>query len=317
MLRVLALALPFGLAAGGVPAAFAAEEADVEKARSLVERAQHEIQVGDIRQALKKLQKAERVARESSADILVLKARCLYQLGRFEAAVRQANEALAMGLPPARRAAVLNLRAISRFDQDQVEEQRWLQRQLAIPGGLSSKDREHLENLELVEQDLRQALDLAGDADHALLYSLAQVVYRQGKHQEARALLASYLQAGPAPGTHAAAESMMCLLDQRAEMSTQEGKATSKDISYPKRLRGSLPGYTEAARRAGLQGVVVLEAIIDESGHVRCAWPLAGLPLGLTEAAVESILGWEYEPGRRDGKPVKVFFTAVVEFTVG
>jgi outer membrane biosynthesis protein TonB len=34
----------------------------------------------------------------------------------------------------------------------------------------------------------------------------------------------------------------------------------------------------------------------------------------LAEAAKEALSQWRYEPATRDGKPVKVFFTVVIDF---
>jgi len=76
------------------------------------------------------------------------------------------------------------------------------------------------------------------------------------------------------------------------------------------------PVYTEEARKARVQGVVILKTVIDTAGVVRDVEVLRGLPMGLTEAAVEAVEQWRYEPAKRDGRPVPVYLTVTVQFSL-
>lgn len=78
------------------------------------------------------------------------------------------------------------------------------------------------------------------------------------------------------------------------------------EVSPPKRIYGPKPPFTEEARQARVQGVVLLQAIIDTEGNVASVRILKGLPMGLTESAVETVKTWKYEPSTRQGKPVAV-----------
>jgi periplasmic protein TonB len=65
------------------------------------------------------------------------------------------------------------------------------------------------------------------------------------------------------------------------------------------------PGpYTNEAREAGLEGIVILSFVVDESGRVRDIKVLQGLGIGLTEAAKSAVQACAFSPGERDGKPV-------------
>jgi periplasmic protein TonB len=64
--------------------------------------------------------------------------------------------------------------------------------------------------------------------------------------------------------------------------------------------------YTEAARRAGLEGTVVLDLVVGEDGRVREIVVVRRLGHGLTEAAVAALKRCRFAPGERDGKPVPV-----------
>jgi protein TonB len=64
--------------------------------------------------------------------------------------------------------------------------------------------------------------------------------------------------------------------------------------------------YTDAAREAALEGVVVLDLIVDERGGAREIRVVERLDHGLTEAAVKALEDCRFTPGERDGKPVPV-----------
>lgn len=74
------------------------------------------------------------------------------------------------------------------------------------------------------------------------------------------------------------------------------------------------PEYSEEARKARHQGVVVLWAVVDEDGRVRNARVQKTLGLGLDEAALRAVQIWRFRPAERFGKPVPVQFALEVYF---
>ena len=88
-------------------------------------------------------------------------------------------------------------------------------------------------------------------------------------------------------------------------------------ITPPVKVFAPSPRYSEEARQGRIQGVVLLQAIIDEEGKVADIEVLKGLPLGLTESAVDTTKTWTFEPARQtDGTPVAVYFTLTVSFSL-
>lgn len=85
-------------------------------------------------------------------------------------------------------------------------------------------------------------------------------------------------------------------------------------IKEPKKLFEVKPVYPEIARKARIEGVVILECTIDKGGNVKNIKVLRGLPMGLTEAAVNAVKQWRYEPSTLNGKPVEVLMTVTVTF---
>ncbi len=73
------------------------------------------------------------------------------------------------------------------------------------------------------------------------------------------------------------------------------------------------PVYPEAARRANIQGVVVLDAIIAADGTVVHLQPLSG-PEGLTSAAMDAVRWWRFRPYRVQGEPAPVETSLAIEF---
>jgi TonB family protein len=87
-------------------------------------------------------------------------------------------------------------------------------------------------------------------------------------------------------------------------------------ITEPEKLSGPVPLYPEAARRARIQGVVVLECIIGKNGDVTDVKVLRGLPLGLTESAVDAVRSWKFKPSTLNEKPVEVLYILTVRFNL-
>ncbi|MEZ5332635.1 MAG: TonB family protein [Thermoanaerobaculia bacterium] len=88
------------------------------------------------------------------------------------------------------------------------------------------------------------------------------------------------------------------------------------EVSPPVKVFAPTPPYTEDARKARIQGVVILEAIIDALGNVTDVQVLKGLPQGLSDSAVEAARSWRFEPARRNGEPVPVYFTLTIRFSL-
>ncbi|MFN2239555.1 MAG: energy transducer TonB [Thermoanaerobaculia bacterium] len=86
------------------------------------------------------------------------------------------------------------------------------------------------------------------------------------------------------------------------------------NVQPPKVVLRVEPDYTEDARKARLQGIVIIEAIIDTEGNVTQARILKGLAGGLDRSALEAVRKWKFEPGRKEGKPVPVIFDLMVRF---
>jgi len=86
-------------------------------------------------------------------------------------------------------------------------------------------------------------------------------------------------------------------------------------IQAPTRVKYVEPVYPRLALASRVQGVVILDALIDESGVVREVRVLRSIPL-LDRAAVEAVGQWRFTPTLLNGKPVPVVMTVTVAFTL-
>ena len=75
--------------------------------------------------------------------------------------------------------------------------------------------------------------------------------------------------------------------------------------------------YPQAARRAGVQGRVVLVAILDTLGHpeLRTLRVMVSPHDSLTAAAMQTLAGCEFTPGRLHGRPVRAIIKQPFDFT--
>ena len=98
--------------------------------------------------------------------------------------------------------------------------------------------------------------------------------------------------------------------------SNGNGSPLGPRITAPVPLRRVEPQYTEVARRAKLQGTVVLYVEVDRKGHARNIKVIRSLGSGLDEEAIKAVERWEFKPGERDGEPVTVAATIEVNFVL-
>jgi protein TonB len=86
-------------------------------------------------------------------------------------------------------------------------------------------------------------------------------------------------------------------------------------VEPPRKLVHVAPRYPELAQRAGLEGTVELECVIDPSGAV-AAIEVASGPALLRAAAVDAVRQWRYTPTKLNGIPVSVVMTVTVRFSL-
>ncbi len=72
--------------------------------------------------------------------------------------------------------------------------------------------------------------------------------------------------------------------------------------------------YPEIARKAGIEGRVVVQFIIDEEGRVVDPVVVRGIGGGCDEAAIEAVKQVRFTPGRQRGRAVRVRYSLPITF---
>lgn len=158
----------------------------------------------------------------------------------------------------------------------------------------------------------------ADDAAEALAAAAASPAERQAARRAARerqAMLDRLVQPTGIPGTGPAAAAVA----GPGTPGPAGAEAPGGEADLPVEAGGGIVGpvliessgvkpvYPEEALRAGLEGLVVLEAIVDERGRVgHDVKVVRRLGHGCDEAAVAAVRQWRFRPATRDGKPIKV-----------
>ena len=86
-------------------------------------------------------------------------------------------------------------------------------------------------------------------------------------------------------------------------------------VKAPVAIFQPLPLYTEDARKARVEGIVLLQAIIRKDGSVDSFRVIRGLGYGLDESAINTIATkWRFKAGTLNGQPVDVQANIEVSF---
>ncbi len=88
----------------------------------------------------------------------------------------------------------------------------------------------------------------------------------------------------------------------------------AEGVETPKLTHKVEPEYTEQARDAKLQGTAILAIEVWPDGRAHNIKVERPLNPGLDQKAIEAIRQWRFEPGTKDGKPIKVRANIEVNF---
>ncbi len=86
--------------------------------------------------------------------------------------------------------------------------------------------------------------------------------------------------------------------------------------TQPQVVRRVNPSYPRAARSQGVEGLVVIRAIVRKDGRADEVEILRDLPMGLGDAARNAVRQWRFLPATVNGEPIDVYYTVTVRFTL-
>ena len=86
--------------------------------------------------------------------------------------------------------------------------------------------------------------------------------------------------------------------------------------TYPQVLQAAEPEYPDLARRAEVEGLVVVMVTIDESGRVISAWVGQSEAEILNDAAIAAAYKFRFSPAKQRDVPVKATISIPFRFTL-
>lgn len=87
-------------------------------------------------------------------------------------------------------------------------------------------------------------------------------------------------------------------------------------VSAPRPIFTPEPEFSEEARKAKYQGVVVLNIVVGTDGRVHSPRVIRSLGMGLDEKAIEGVKTWKFDPSKKDGRAVAVEMNIEVAFNL-
>jgi len=90
--------------------------------------------------------------------------------------------------------------------------------------------------------------------------------------------------------------------------------AGKQGVTVPQVIYNPEPSFSDEARKAKMQGVVVLLLIVGKDGHTYNIRVGQSLGMGLDEKAIEAVGRWRFKPATLNGQPVATQIAVEVDF---
>lgn len=141
--------------------------------------------------------------------------------------------------------------------------------------------------------------------------------------KEAAEGLEKFFQLNPSPPDAAFWREQLATLRVYAQIAERNDSGTPRTVFLSSELTTKArllfrpePQYTEEARKAGVDGKVVLRGVLAVDGTVQNILVLRSLPHGLTETAVKAARQIKFIPATKDGRPVSQFVQIEYNFNL-
>jgi TonB family protein len=114
--------------------------------------------------------------------------------------------------------------------------------------------------------------------------------------------------------------------DENAPLNTKDqSEAPARDANgvylrvppggtQPVELQRTIPKYTIEARRAGIEGRVVVRGIVRGDGSIDSLNILQDLQYGLGQSALDAVSQWRFKPATYRGQPIEVYYSVTVNY---
>jgi protein TonB len=107
----------------------------------------------------------------------------------------------------------------------------------------------------------------------------------------------------------------LCVTTVGAHAESEPVRYDPQTMTQPKPIHKVNPTYPQDAKEEGVEGIVVLDAVLTQEGIVRDTRVMKGEDTRLVDAAQAAVGQWRFEPALdANGEPVAVIFTVTIRF---
>lgn len=306
-----------------------------QKSLDLIQRAEGLIEKHKLDKAIRLLEKADEIAGGNRAEALLPIARAHLQAARYPRALATVRTAIESSEDPEIQAVgyrtlgrILFESTLKESHPDPITLRIDMMIFLAdLPPASSIEETieafyehrlsKYAGKLEEAQVALNTAIELQEQVDPLTHYYLAEVLTSLRRTDEAAARLDTLFALVGTEALPRGPGQLQCSLQQRLKPQEPLPRFVGEEVTPPKALHRVKAKYTRKALANQVKGTVLLAAVIDEEGNVRCARALKGLPMGLTESAITALQATRFEPTRRSGEAVSTFYTLQINFYPG
>lgn len=187
------------------------------------------------------------------------------------------------------------------------------QRLDTILKGIAAEDRALAMNPDYVPSIIYKNIFLRMQANLARTDEERRTLIRQADELKDKATAlqpaATPGRASPAPQDLPASPEFQAIVDRLKPL------RVGGNIKPPVKVRDVKPAYPPEAQADRVQGVVIIEAVLDEDGKIAAARVLRSIPM-LDEAALVAVKQWQFTPTLMNGAPAAMMMTVTVNFTL-
>lgn len=90
--------------------------------------------------------------------------------------------------------------------------------------------------------------------------------------------------------------------------------AGQRGVSVPEVIYSPEPSFSDEARKAKFQGIVVLLVVVGQDGRPYNIRVGQSLGMGLDEQAIEAVRNWRFRPATLNGRPIATQIAVQVDF---
>ena len=285
-----------------------------KKVKRLVAQGDKLLAERELVKALEVFQRADKAAAGASFEAHMGLARTKIAAVRYRDASQHGSNAAEVATTPHDKGEALELVARTYFDS-MFFARVMLEEEDAVVAEEQSLMR--------AEEYFRQAITTSPEGVSEAYYYLGRVLQDQERFEEAQFAYREYLVLEPGGDRIDEVTARVEWLEvpeseQPLVLPGLSEEELARRMTPPRIVHSPQPLYTPAARRNWVQGLVIVQVVIDRLGSVTEPVLIKGLPDGLDLATLAAIRAWRFEPALLpDGTPAAVFYTLTVNFQLG